>query len=466
MEMSRTVREGSVGARIVIFLAVLLSLRGPLASRAGPDDGSRSILLDNGLRVFLYEKRSLPLVNIVMAFDVGSKDESDGTSGLVHLLEHCVLFRGTATRTGAEVTRDLRRHGAYFNARTGQDLSVFELSLPAEFAEVGLRNQKDILFGLSLTQEELDLEKDVVLEELSQMEDDAPRWALDRVLRDLFPGHPYGRSVYGRREVISRATAEELLAFHRMFFTPDNGALAVVGDFQAADMERLVREVFGPLPRSGRAREPIPEAAILKKSVFHRERKDVEGGTLVIGFVAPGFNDPDQYAMDLLVEIMGRGVHPLLPAALQAQRNLLQTMSMAYFANRYGGAVVISMRVEPKDLNVARNEAIGYLKRAHGLSYSKSDYMGEAAFTAFDFLESAKNQIRFSSSQAEESGLALAASLARFMVLNTREDPGRFLERIQAVRSTDIRKAAMKYFGKGESISVAVLPEQGGRGRK
>lgn len=456
----------SDGWKFRLLTLVLLVLSALPVLGAGEDDRGRSFHLANGLRVFLYEKRSLPLLHIVVAFDVGSKDESDETSGLVHLLEHCILFRGTETRSGREVSRDLRRHGAYFNAHTGHDLSVFELSLPSEFAEFALRNQKDLLFGFSLTQEELDEEKEVILEELNQMEDDPQRHAADLVFQSLFPGHPYGRSVYGRREVISSATADRLVGFHRRFFVPENGALAVVGDFRAEIMERMIRELFGPLSRSGLAREQLSSAALLKKSAFHREEKDVEGGTLVIGFVAPDFNDPDQYAMDLLVEMLGRGVNPLLPAALRAHRNLFQTLNMAYFANRYGGAVIISMRAEPKDLAPARNEALRYLKRAHGESYSKADFMGDAAFFAFDFLESAKNQIRFAVGQAEESGLALAASLARFMLLNTRQDPGRYLDRIRGIRSGDIRKVAMKYFGKGESAAVAVIPAGGGRIRK
>ena len=426
---------------------------------AGEEGRSRSFRLENGLRVALHEKRSLPLLNVVIAFDVGSKNETEATAGLVHLLEHCILFRGTETRSGREVSRDLRRHGAYFNAHTGHDLSVFVLSLPSEFSDFALQNQRDLLFGFSVTQEELDQEKAVVLEELNQMEDDPQRLATDLVLRRLFPDHPYGRSIHGRREVISEATVGQLLRFYRTYFVPENAALAMVGDFRAEDMERMVREVFGPLPSSGLETAPLPMAPPLKKIVFHREEMDIEEGCLVIGFVGPDFNHPDQYTMDILVEMLGRGVHPLLPAALRSRRNIVQTMNMAYFANRFGGAVIISMRVDPKTLGLARNEALRYLRTLHQESFSKTDFAGDAALFAFDFLESAKNQIRFAVGQSEESGLALAGSLARFMLLNDREDPGRYLDRIQGIRSSDIRQAAMRYFSRGESAAVAVAPK-------
>ncbi len=252
----------------------------------------RYFVLDNGLKVFLYEKRDVPLLHVVTGFDVGSKDETDETSGLVHLLEHCLLFQGTAARSGAEVGADVRRHGAYFNGNTGQDLSVFEISLPSEYADFALRNQKDILFGLDLGQEELDGEKEIILEEFSQMEDDPERSAADLVLQDLFPGQAYGRSVYGRRDVIAAATAAELKAFHRKFFVADNCALAVVGDFDAADMERLVREIFGPLPKTGFERRPLPMAVPLKKSVSRRLERDVAAGLSLSRLRGPRLQSP------------------------------------------------------------------------------------------------------------------------------------------------------------------------------
>jgi zinc protease len=419
----------------------------------------RYFVLDNGLKVFLYEKRDVPLLHVVTGFDVGSKDETDETSGLVHLLEHCLLFQGTAARSGAEVGADVRRHGAYFNGNTGQDLSVFEISLPSEYADFALRNQKDILFGLDIGQEELDGEKEIILEEFSQMEDDPERSAADLVLQALFPGQAYGRSVYGRRDVIAAATAAELKAFHRKFFVADNCALAVVGDFDAAGMERLVREIFGPLPKTGFERRPLPMAVPLKKGVSRRLERDVAAGYLYLGFAAPDYNHPDRYAMSVLCEALGRGVNPLLASFLHSQRDSVQNVAMTYLPFRFGGAAVVSIKADPRDIAAVERAAVSFLKRAGDVSYSKKDFLGaEAELAAFDYLEMAKNQIRFSSGQAEEYGLQLAGSLARHMLLNTRADPGRYLDRIGAVDSGDLRKAAARYFGRSEAAAVAIVP--------
>ncbi len=454
----------NIRSYLTVAAALLAGVLGPaLLLAAVPENPGKAFALDNGLRVFLYEKRDLPLFHVVMAFDVGSKNETDATSGLVHLLEHCILFRGTANRSGTEVSADIRRHGAYFNGNTGQDISAFEISLPSEHAEFALRNQKDILFHLDLSQAEFDEEKEVILEELSQMEDDPQRNAVDLVLQALFAGHPYGRSVYGRREVIRAATAGDVLGFYRKYFVADNCAMAVVGDFATADMEKLVREVFGPLPRTGFRPEPVAMTALLKKSVSQRFERDVKEGYLFLGFVAPDYNHEDQYAMTVLTEALGRGVNPLLPVLLRSERESVQAVSMSYLAGRFGGAVIVSIKMDPKDMTTVERSAVFHLKRAHNESYSKKDFLPEAEMYAFDYLESAKNQIRFAAGEAEESGLQLAGSLARHMLLNTREKVGRYLDGIDRVDSGDLRRTAARYLGKGEFAAVSIVPRKGGK---
>ena len=156
--------------------------------------------LENGMKVFLYERHALSLLNIVFAFDLGTKNESEETNGLVHILEHYILFRGTELRTGEEIGQDIRSHGAYFNAHTGRDLATFELSLPSEFTDFALENQREILFQLKLTQEELDKEKQIILEELSQIKDDPFKYATSLVYQNLFQNHPYQKPSTEKRK--------------------------------------------------------------------------------------------------------------------------------------------------------------------------------------------------------------------------------------------------------------------------
>jgi zinc protease len=443
----------------IIFSIFTLSL--PLISLKPQEESpGRSFVLPNGLNVFLYEKHDLPLVNIVVSVNAGSKDETDATNGIAHLLEHCLLFRGTGSRSGDEVSRDVRRHGAYFNANTGQDLTVFEISVPSGEADYALRNQKEVLFDFALTQADLDEEKAVVLEEMNQTDDDPQRHGMDLVMRCLFNGHPYGRPVYGHPNVVRASRVDELRDFHAKYYVPNNCALAAVGDFRSREMEERVRAIFGPLEKAGLEPASIAKAGLLSKSVTVREEKDVKEAYLFIAYIGPDCNHPDQYAMDLLTEALGRGFNPLLNIALRSRRDLVQNLNMAYIPGRFGGAVIVSLTLDPGNIAAATREALNYLRKSREENFSLDDFMGDDKYSVFDFLGSAKNQIRFSAEQAEESGLTLASSLARFMLQNERKDPGRFLDHIARTNSGDLRKAASVYFGKGQCAVVSIVPKK------
>lgn len=448
--------KGSLVRGVAVLTALLACSGGP----ASAEQRDKAFTLENGLRVVLVEKPGLPLVNIAAAIDVGVMDEPAGASGLIHVLEHCILFRGTERRSGAEVGRDVRRNGAYFNAYTGLDLASFEISLPADRVDFGLANQREILFDFDISADELEKEKEVILEEMRMIADDPLKRASALVTQSLFPGHPYGRPVYGTEAEIAALTPERIKEFHAAAFFPGNCALAVVGDLPIETMENKVRAVFGPVPGRATARPQRAEKSrLLEKDVDISENMDVKEAYLAIGFVGPAYGHEDRFAVDLLVEILGRGINPMLNSALRARRDLIQTLSMSYVPLRSGGIIMAVFTLDPKNVRMARSEALGFLRRARELNFAVSDHFGEDRTFAYDFLEAARNQVRFSSRKGAESGLLLASGLARHVLLSE-GDGGDFLEAIGRVSSSDLRKAAATYFSKGDSVVVAIVPKK------
>jgi predicted Zn-dependent peptidase len=442
-----------------VFLCFLI-ISASSTSLSQGQDSSKYFVLDNGLKVFLLERHTLPLVNIVAAVNLGSKDETEDTNGLAHLLEHAILYRGTEFRSSSEIGQDIRCHGAFFNAHTGEDVSLFEISLPAEYTDFGLENQKEILFNLKLSQETLDKEKEVILEEISQIQDDPEKHATSLVFQNLFKGHPYQRPVYGTREAIKAATVEKLEAFSKRYFVPANCALAAVGDLSLKDMEEKVKNTFGIIKSEAFSPSKFDKVTPLEKSVDLVEEMDVKEGYLVIGLNAPDYNHPDQYAVDILTEILGRGINPLLNSVLRGRRDLIQTVSMSYNAQLYGGIILIYLGGDPKNLKAAKREATSFLKQLRNENFSKEDFPGQEQMFVFDFLESAKNQIKFNAEQSQEKGLTLASMLARYLLLHEDSKSENYLENIRRIDSSDLRKAATKYFSKGEYVTVSIVPQK------
>jgi predicted Zn-dependent peptidase len=448
--------------RTRFLIAFALSTFGALSlGLLGSEEAAKYFVLDNGLKVFLLEKRNVPLVNVAAAVGLGSKDETAETSGLVHVLEHYILFRGTETRSGSEVSRDVRRHGAYFNAHTGQDLALFEISVPASASDFALSNQKDILFHLKITQDELDTEKEIILEEFRQLEDDPFKYATSLVYQNLFRGHPYSNPLIGDPEVIKNLTVEKIAALYGRYFVPPNCSLAVVGDFSLKEMEEKVRRVFGEVKGEPSPSLEFEPAKPPEKAVDLDVEMDVQKAYLVIATQAPDYSNPDQYAIDVLTEVLGRGVNPLLYSALnQGSRKLVETIMMAYQSHKYGGAVLVFLTLDPKNLGLAKREAVNFLRRAREGYFSPQDIPGEQQMFAFDHLGSAKNQIKYNAYQSQERGLSMAVSLAQFMILREGQAESNYLENIDRVKSGDLRKIAGKYFGRANYVMVSIIPRK------
>ena len=440
---------------LIINCLLIISL-----GQAQEEARTKNFELENGLQVFLYERHNLPLINIAIAINLGTKDESEESSGLVHILEHYILFRGTALRSGTQVSQDIRRHGAYFNAHTGLDLAVFEISLPSEHAEFALKNQKEILFNLKIDQEELNQEKKVILEEISQIEDDPVRYATSLVFQKMFLNHPYQKPVYGKQEVIEAATGEQLEEFHRRFFVPQNCALAAVGDFRIEEIEEKIREIFGGLEKRTTASQDFEEARLLEKTVEIEHEMDVNQAYLAIGIPGPDFNHLSQYTIDVLTEILAGGVNPLLPARLRGRRDLIHDAWMRYAPFKYGGVILIFVTLDPKNVSTVTREAVNFLKETRALNYSKMDFLGESQLFVLDHLECAQNQIKFKFHLSQERGLSVATSLAMYMHLNEISDRGNYLDYIEAITSSELRKVAGEYLSRGRYVILTIRPKR------
>ncbi|MBN2246699.1 MAG: insulinase family protein [Candidatus Aminicenantes bacterium] len=417
--------------------------------------------LDNGLKVYLYKKTPLPLLHIVCAVNIGSKDESDETDGLIHLLEHYILFRGSESRSGTEIGRDIRSHGAYFNAHTGHDIALFEISLPSEYGDFALELHREILFDLKISQEELDKEKEVILEELNQLEDDPLRLATSLVYQNLFTGHAYQRSVYGKPEIIKNATAEQLTDFYSGYFHPSNCSLAVVGDMELVQIESKIKEIFGTIKEGTPSEKEFKMAEPLQDTIEIERQLDVNMAYLVIGMTGPDYNSPDRYAADLITQILGRGFNPLMNTALYGQRGIrIHSLHMIYNAHKYGGSFLVQITIDPDNLKSIRRSSVDFLKSTRNLRMSKDDYFGEQKFHALDHLEGAKNSIKFTYYQSQEYGLNIAASLARFMLLNEIPERGNYLEQMEGLSSSDLRKTAADYLSRGRYVLVSIVPKE------
>jgi len=444
-----------------IILAVTIFTLTVFQSWSSDADKNKYFTLENGLQVFLEVRDNIPLVNIVFGINVGSKDEGNESSGLVHLLEHLILLGGTHSYTGNKLIEKIRENALYFNAHTGHDLMTLEISVPSasahtEFAFALLREK---IFNLKLTQEELEKEKKVIREELARIQDDPDNLGIQLALQALFKGHTYGKSVGGEKKIVENATVKVLESFYKKYCIPSNCVLSVVGDFKIETMEKKIREVFGKFESPGISMPDFKRISPMKKTVKIERELDITQAHLVFGLIAPGANDIDKLSMDILTQILGEGVNPLLSNAFRGRRRLIENLSMRYISLKYGGAVLIHLVLDPKHLNSAKTKLIEFLKTTRTIRYSKKDFLYSQRHDITDYLETAKTRMQFAYQMYRERGLNLALSYARYMLTNDHTSKKSYRERMDAINSSDLKEAASKYLCGRKYVMVAILPK-------
>jgi zinc protease len=210
--------------------------------------------LDNGLRVVLIPHHANPMVASSVVVGAGVVDEPQAASGASHFLEH-LLFDGTSSRTQKQLYDDVDRLGAYNNATTREDHTLFTLLVAKEHAEEGLAIQSDMLFRSTIPEESFEKERKIVLEELARDRSD-PSYDPEAAFRAMaYAGTPIARPVLGTEASLGDITRDQVVSYYKARYVPSNMTLLVMGDFEIPEMMAIVGRTFGGQPAS-----PAPAA--------------------------------------------------------------------------------------------------------------------------------------------------------------------------------------------------------------
>jgi zinc protease len=208
--------------------------------------------LANGLEVILHQDRSVPLVAVEVFYKVGSGDEQKGRTGFAHLFEH-VMFMGSQNVPVGAFDQWLEAAGGNNNGTTNGDRTNYFEILPSNALPLALWLEADRMGNLlpTLDQAKLNLQRDVVKNERRQNYDNRPYGrANETILAALYPsGHPYSWPTIGSMTDLSAATLEDVKAFFRTYYAPNNASLAIAGDFDRDSVRTWVQRYFGGIPR-------------------------------------------------------------------------------------------------------------------------------------------------------------------------------------------------------------------------
>ncbi len=284
--------------------------------------------LDNGLNVYLLRDNALPIVTVNLWVNVGSKDERAGRTGFAHLFEH-LMFMGT--ESVPDIDMILERGGGSNNASTREDVTNYYTVGPENMLETILYIESDRLCHLpeAMTQEKLDRQRDVVLNERRQTLENQPYGKLWLALPSaIYPEtHPYSHPVIGSVEDITAATVDDVISFFNTYYVPSNMTLVLGGDIEPTRARALVEKYFSRIP--GRVK---PEGTEVPRETYPRERRvriedNVQTARLTMVWHSPSFMQDGDAELDILSNILCKGKNSRLVNRLVYEKSLASNVS-------------------------------------------------------------------------------------------------------------------------------------------
>src|SRR6266436_6512419 len=228
--------------------------------------GVRLTTLDNGLTLIIREDHSAPVVSAQVWCRAGSIDEGKWLGGgLSHVLEH-MLFKGTRTRAAGRIDQEVQDAGGYMNAYTSFDRTLYWINVPNTGATVAIDILCDIMQNATLPSEELEKEKQVILREMDMNQDDPGQRSARRLFETAYTRSPYRFTVIGYPDIYNEVQREDVFAYYKEKYAPNNLFFIVVGDITAAEAEGQIQAAFAKckaraMPPSVLPQEPKQVAA-------------------------------------------------------------------------------------------------------------------------------------------------------------------------------------------------------------
>ena len=336
------------------------------------------------------------MVAVNVLYNVGARHEDPECTGYAHLLEH-LMFEGSVHIPDYDTHAQLA--GGENNAWTNNDLTNYYIALPCSNVETAFWLESDRMLGLALTEESVEVQKGVVIEEFKQRHLNRPYGDVQHLIRSLaYKVHPYRWPTIGLCvEHIEQATLESVMDFYHRHYTPSNAILSVVGGISFDEVVRLAEKWFGPLPKSPIAQRTLPQEApqqrIRRKSLY----RNVPADMLVMAFHMADRKSMEYHVCDLITDLLSAGQSSRLIRHLMHDQHLFTSIDayiqgsidngLLYIMGRLAEGITLEQAeravwseletlkrntIDPEELNKVRNRSesertfnnINYLNRA------------------------------------------------------------------------------------------------------
>lgn len=406
--------------------------------------------LDNGLHVILHQDNTAPVVTTSVMYHVGGKDRTEGRTGFAHLFEH-LLFEGTQNIERGKWFEIVSSNGGRNNANTSQDRTYYYEVFPSNNLELGLWMESERMLHPIINQEGIDTQQEVVKEEKRLRYDNSPYGQLLPVLgENLFKVHPYKDPNIGYMEDLDAATLEDVIAYNKKYYVPNNAVLVVAGDIDVPTTKKMISDYFGPVPRGEDIERSYPkEEPITEEVKATAYDANIQIPAIMVAYRTPGFAERDAYVLDMISTYLSDGKSSkLYKKIVDDQKQALQVGAFNIGQEDYGMYLVFALPVGETPLEVLAAEMEEEVAKVRTELISEKDYQK---------LQN-KFENRFVNSNSSVEGIAgtLATS---YMLYGDTNLINKEIEIFRSITREEIREVAEKYLQPNQRVVIDYLPK-------
>ena len=406
--------------------------------------------LDSGVRVATSVLPDAPSVTIAFWSGAGSRHESLRLSGVSHFVEH-MLFKGTRRRSAAQISRAIEGRGGDLNAFTQEENACYYARVPFDRAGDALDVLADMYVHSRFDPHDVDLERDVIVEEIMMYRDQAHHAVQEMLTAALWPDHALGRPVTGTPEGLSPIGEHELRAFQRRSHCAAGTVVAVAGRIEHADVCRLVEGQLAGIPRARRPACQRADACRAPRRV-DIETRPVQQTQLALGFRIFGRSDPRRFALRVLNAVVGENMSSRLFQVLRERNGLAYSVHSSFHLFHETGCMVVSAGTERGRCMRAADAIVKELRRV------KERRVGTPELRrAKDYVI---GQFRLGFESTSNQAMWLGESVA---TLGRIVNPEQTVEGLERVTADDVQRVARAVF-RASGASVAAIGPEMGRG--
>ncbi|WP_188606379.1 M16 family metallopeptidase [Aquaticitalea lipolytica] len=407
--------------------------------------------LDNGMHVILHQDNTAPVVITSVMYHVGAKDENPERTGFAHFFEH-LLFEGTQNIERGKWFDIVSSNGGSNNANTTDDRTYYYEVFPSNSVELGLWMESERLMHPIINQIGVDTQNEVVKEEKRLRVDNSPYGnILAEIKKNIFFKHPYRWATIGSMDHLDAATLEEFQAFNKKFYVPNNAVLVVAGDINKAEVKKMIKAYFGPIPRGAEVTRDLPrETPITETMKATAYDPNIQIPAVIASYRTPSYKERDSYVLNMISSYLSGGKSSVLYKKLvDEQKQALAVQAVNISQEDYGIYALFALPLGDVSLETLIAEMDEEVAKI------QTDLISEKDF------QKLQNQFESQFVNSNSSIEGIAGSLATYYMLYG--DVNLINNEIDIYRNItreDIQAVAKKYLNPNQRLILDYLPKK------